>query len=151
MTTTSMSCELAVIQYPHLVSTAQRRVLHLQSRQWHVSNIDTMNYHRVEFHVCKCLEISSLIEYASAQDFVEFDRISNVKMKSVVDFRTECKILKEPYLEMPISSDDNSTSTMRGKPWSDIDETSGIDYSNTNESTGAVGFQFRATPKIHFF
>lgn len=79
MTTTSMSCELAAIQYPHLVSTAQRRVLHLQSRHWHVSKIDTMNYHRVEFHVCKCLGISSLIEYASAQDFVEFDRISNVK------------------------------------------------------------------------
>jgi hypothetical protein len=93
----------------------------------------------------------SLLEYASAQDFVEFDRISNVKMKSVVDFRTECKILKEPNLEMSISSDDNSTSTMRGKPWSDIDETSGIHYSNTNESTGAVGFQFRTTPKIHIF
>ena len=146
-----MSCELAVIQYPHLESTAKRRILHLQSRQWHVSKIHSMNYHRVEFHVCKCMGSASLLEYESAQDFVEFDRISNVKMKSVVDFRTECKILKEPNLEMPISSDDNSTSTMRGKPWSDIDETSGIDYSNTYESTGAVGFQFRATPKIHFF
>ena len=52
---------------------------------------------------------TSLLEYTSAHDFVEFDRISNVKMKSVVDFRTECKILKEPNLEMPISSDDNST------------------------------------------
>ena len=72
-------------------------------------------------------------------------------MKSVVDFRTECKILKEPNLEMPISSDDNSTSTMRGKRWSDNDATSGIHYSNTNESTGAVGFQFRATPKIRIF
>ena len=40
---------------------------------------------------------------------------------------------------------------MRGKPWSDNDETSGIHYSNTNESTGAVGFQFRATPKIRIF
>ena len=49
-----------------------------------------------------------------------FRRIrSNVKMKSVVDFRTECKILKEPNLEMPISFDDNSTSRMRGKRWSD--------------------------------
>jgi hypothetical protein len=107
MTTTSMSCELAVIQYPHLESTAKRRILHLQSRQWHVSKIHSMNYHRVEFHVCKCMGSASLLEYESAQDFVEFDRISNVKMKSVVDFRTECKILKEPNLEMPISSDDN--------------------------------------------
>ena len=87
-----MSCDLAVIQYPHLVLTAEQRVLHLQTRRWHVSKLDEMNYHRVEFHVCKCMGSTSLLEYTSASDFVEFDRISNVKMKSVVDFRTECKI-----------------------------------------------------------
>ena len=76
MTTTGMSCDVAVIQYTHLVSAVEQGVLHLQSRQWHVSKLDAMNYHRVEFHVQKSIGSASLLEYTSADDFVEFDQMS---------------------------------------------------------------------------
>ena len=76
MTTTGMSCDLVVIQYPYLVSAVEQKVLHLQTRQWHVSKLDALNYHRGEFHVRKCIGSASLLEYTSAHDFVEFDQMS---------------------------------------------------------------------------